>query len=415
MSLFQNTLQQLQLASKTMKLDLAVEQILSHPERIIEVSIPVKMDNGSLRVFKGFRVQHNSIRGPYKGGIRFHPEVDMDEVKALSTWMTIKCAVVDIPFGGGKGGIIVDPKELSPRELEALTRGYTLALAPFIGPEIDIPAPDVYTNAQIMAWIVDEYSKIHGRNQLGVVTGKSVAIGGSEGREEATSQGGVYVLEEILAQASQNPSEMTVVVQGFGNAGSHVARKLHEAGFKILAVSDSKGGLYCEEGLDPVQALACKNESGKVGECLIAGKSCKMVTNEELLQIPCDVLVLSALENQVRGDNAHQVQAKLILELANGPVTPEADEILNQKGIEVIPDILANAGGVTVSYFEWVQNTTNFYWSKEEVQEKLKEKMRNAVRSIREAVVKFNCTYRTAAYIVALRRLEEAIRWRRTL
>lgn len=413
MSLFENTLAQLDRAAKLMNLNVNIEEVLRHPERIIEVAIPVKMDNGSLRVFRGFRVQHNSIRGPYKGGIRFHQDVDMEEVKALATWMTMKCAVVGIPLGGAKGGVIVDPKELSPRELEALTRQYTLALSPFIGPEIDVPAPDVNTNPQIMAWIVDEYSKIKGYPSPGVVTGKAVEIGGSEGRNSATSQGGIYVLEEYLRDFAKEKDGMTAVVQGFGNAGSFVAKMLHEKGFKVLAVSDSKGALYCEEGLEPDKALSCKVEKGQVGECVLAGQSCKMISNQELLELECDVLVLSALENQVTKDNADKIKAGLILELANGPVTPEADEILKGKGIDVIPDILANAGGVTVSYFELVQNQANYYWTAEEVQEKLKKIMCDAWTAVSSHAKKYNCTYREAAFITAMHRLEQAIQMRR--
>jgi glutamate dehydrogenase/leucine dehydrogenase len=414
MSLFENTLSQMRKASQLMKLNVNVEEVLRHPERIIEVSIPVKMDNGCLRVFRGFRVQHNSIRGPYKGGVRFHPEVDMDEVKALATWMTMKCAVVGIPLGGGKGGVIVDSKELSAAELERLTRQYTIALAPFIGPDLDIPAPDVYTNPQIMAWMVDEYSKIKGKNVLGVVTGKDIAIGGSEGRGQATSQGGVYILEEYMKEKGLNASDMTVVVQGFGNAGSHVARLLKEGGFKVIGVSDSKGGLYCTDGLEPEEALICKrNAKGGVGECIVAGQSCTMVNNEELLALECDVLVLSALENQITKDNVDKVKAKMILELANGPVSPEADEALAARGIPVIPDILANAGGVTVSYFELVQNKMNFYWSAEEVQERLHKIMSEAWALVSQTAVQYNCTYREAAFITAMKRLEVAIKLRR--
>lgn len=411
MSLFENTLKQITKASKLMKLNVNIEEVLRHPERIIEVSIPVKMDNGCLRVFKGFRVQHNSIRGPYKGGVRFHPDVDMEEVKALATWMTMKCAVVGIPLGGGKGGVVVDPHELSPRELEELTRQYTIALAPFIGPEIDIPAPDVYTNPQIMAWMMDEYSKVKGKHMPGVVTGKGVEIGGSQGRASATSQGGVYVLEEILKD--QDNSELTVIVQGFGNAGSHVAKMLRGAGFKVLAVSDSKGALYCDEGLEPDKALSCKVDKGKVGECTLAGQSCRMITNEEMLEMECDVLVLSALENQVHEGNADKIKAKMILELANGPVTPEADEILEKRGIKVIPDILANAGGVTVSYFELVQNQMNYYWTAEEVQDRLKKIMIEAWHTVAATAREFNCSYREAAFITAMQRLEVAIKVRR--
>jgi len=413
MSLFENTLLQMNKASKLMQLDLNVEEILRNPERIIEVSIPIKMDNGSLRVFKGFRVQHNSIRGPYKGGIRFHPDVELDEVKALSTWMTMKCSVVDIPLGGGKGGIIVNPKELSPAELERLTREFTRQLAPFIGPEMDIPAPDVYTNPQIMAWIADEYSKIHGRNVLGVVTGKPLCAGGSEGRSNSTSQGGVFILEEYMKEHGKEPKDQTVVVQGFGNAGSHVAQMLHDAGFKVIAVSDSKGALYCKDGLRPDEALTCKQDNGHVGECFLAGGQCQMISNAELLELECDVLVLSAMENQVHKDNADNVKAGMILELANGPITPEADEILAKKGIAVIPDILANAGGVTVSYFELVQNQMNYYWSAEEVQEKLDAKMRQAWHSVSSNAKKYNCSYRVAAFITAMKRLEDAITTRR--
>lgn len=413
MSLFENTLKQMKNAARLIDLDVNIEEALRHPERIIEVSVPVKMDNGALRVFQGFRVQHNSVRGPYKGGIRFHPKVDMDEIKALATWMTIKCAVVGIPLGGAKGGIVVDPKELSPRELEQLTRQYTIALADFIGPEIDIPAPDVYTNPQIMAWIADEYSKVKGMNVMGVVTGKALSVGGSAGRDSATSQGGVYILEEWLKGHDKQPSEMTVAVQGFGNAGFHIARLLHEAGFKVIAVSDSQGALLCTGGLHPEKLMGCKVEQGNVGECFVAGEACTRITNEDLLALECDILVLAAMENQVTEENADNVKAKLILELANGPVTPEADAILESKNVRVIPDILANAGGVTVSYFELVQNKMNYYWSAEEVQEKLKVIMRNAWDSVYENAKQYQCSYRVAAFITAMRRLEDAIRMRR--
>lgn len=408
MSLFQNTLTQLSQAASIMKLHPEVEEILRHPERVIEINLPVRMDDGTLKVFQAFRVQHNSLRGPYKGGIRFHPQVDMDEVKALSTWMTMKCAVVGIPLGGGKGGVVVNPKELSERELERLSRQYAFHFAPFIGPEVDVPAPDVYTTPQIMAWIADEYSKLQGKNVLGVVTGKPLAVGGSVGRDTATSQGGVYVLEEFLKDQKLDAKGMTVAVQGFGNAGFHAARLLEEAGFNVIAVSDSKGGLYCEEGLKPEEAAICKTERGEVGECMMAGGTCKRITNEELLALECDILVLSALENQVTVDNADAVKAKIVLELANGPTTPEADEILFKKGIAVIPDILANAGGVTVSYFELVQNQMNYYWTVEEVQDKLKTIMRAAWKQVAGVAKEYQCTYRQAAFISALKRLSDA-------
>lgn len=413
MSLFENTLKQMQKASKLMKLDPNVETILSNPDRIVEVSVPVKMDNGAIRVFRGFRVQHNNVRGPYKGGVRYHPNVDMDEVKALATWMTMKCAVVGIPLGGGKGGIIVDPKELSMRELEEMTRRYTVAISQFIGPDVDIPAPDVYTNPQIMAWIVDEYSKIHGKNIPGVVTGKSIAVGGSQGREDATSQGGVYVLKEMLVNYwKKDFRETTIVIQGFGNAGSYIAKMLHKEGFKIIGVSDSKGGLYCKDGLSPDDAAICKIDRGSVSECFGVGESCEMLSNEKLLELDCDILVLSALENQVTKENAGNVKAKIILELANGPVSPEADEILEEKAVKVIPDILANAGGVTVSYFELVQNQMNYYWTALEVDQKLHTIMTSAWKAVHETSVKYNTSLRSSAYIVALKRLEEAIKLR---
>ena len=424
MSLFQNTITQMRKAAQLMKLDPHIETHLSHPQRILEVSIPIHMDNGAVQIFRGFRVQHNNARGPYKGGIRFHPEVDMEEVKALAMWMTIKCAVVGIPLGGAKGGVIVDPHVLSARELETLSRGYIRAVAPIVGPEKDIPAPDVYTNPQIMAWMADEYSMLQGRNKLGVVTGKPLEVGGSEGRGEATSQGGVYVLLEALKNMNMKPSKTRVVIQGFGNAGANVAHLLENEGFKIVGVSDSKGALYCSGGIHPKEAIACKREKGHVGECFVAGieydatkstakgAACEMLTNEQLLELDCDVLVLSAMENQVTKANAKKIKAKVILELANGPTTPEADEILAKNGVMVLPDILANAGGVTVSYFELVQNEMNFYWSAEEIQTRLKEIMVKSWHEVEEISKKHHCTLREAAFISALKRLEASMQAR---
>lgn len=415
MSLFENTLAQIAKASALMGLSPSVRELISRHERILEVAIPVKMDDGHLEVFRGYRCQHNSIRGPYKGGIRFHPDVNLEEVKALSAWMTMKCAVVGIPLGGGKGGIIVDPKKLSPRELEAMTREYARAIAPFVGPDVDVPAPDVYTNSQIMGWFADEYSRFRGKNVLGVVTGKALAMGGSEGRDTATSQGGVYILEEYLRDSGKTAPGLTVAIQGFGNAGSFMASLLAQKGFKIVAVSDSKNGLYSANGLDVKQVMSCKAEKGEVAQCTMAGADAKVISNDELLALNVDILVLSALENQVRVDNADRVQARVVLELANGPVTPEADEILKTKGIPVIPDILANAGGVTVSYFELVQNEANYYWTAEEVQAKLKPIMVSAWQSVSENAKKFNASYREAAFISALKRIEDAYKWRRSL
>lgn len=404
-----------------MNLDFNAQEILSNPDRIIEVSIPIRMDNGKIKIFRGFRVQHCNLPGPYKGGIRYHPEVNMEEVKALATLMTFKCSVAGLPLGGGKGGIIVDPKKLSPAELERLTRKYTERIAPFIGPETDVPAPDVNTDGQIMAWIADEYSKVSGKNALGVVTGKPLAFGGSLGREKATARGGFYVLSEIMKEKKLQPEETTVSIQGFGNAGANAARIFDEAGFQIIAASDSKGGIHCKDGIQAIKAIQCKTERGSIHECTVAdkvdyhvskGAACARITNEELLEIKCDILVLSALENQVTEKNADRIKAKMILELANGPVSPEADSILDKKGIVVIPDILANAGGVTVSYFELVQNQMNYYWSGEEVQQRLKHIMVSAFAKVSEMKEKYGCSFRMAAFITAFARLAELMKIR---
>lgn len=393
-----------------MKLESQTQDLLSNPDRIIEVSLPIKMDNGKLKIFRGFRVQHNNYAGPYKGGIRYHPQVDMEEVKALATLMTIKCSVVSIPLGGGKGGIIVDPRTLSKPELERLTRKYAEAISRFIGPEVDVPAPDVNTDSQIMSWVADEYLKLNGGNPLGVVTGKPLAFGGSLGRGDATARGGFYVLSEYVKEKKMVPEKTTVVVQGFGNAGANAALILEEAGFKVVAVSDSKGGIYCEDGVNAVKAVDCKEETGSIHECTVKGSkgaACKKLSNEELLELPCDILVLSAMENQINEKNAANIKAKMILELANGPITVEADEILSKKNIPIIPDILANAGGVTVSYFEQVQNGMNYYWTLQEVQEKLKVIMVTAWNGVNEISKKYKCTYRMAAFIKAMSRLAE--------
>ena len=416
MSLFENTLKQINKAAKTMNLNPEITDYLSHPQRIIQVAFPVRMDNGNMKMFTGFRVQHNNHAGPYKGGIRFHPQVDMDEVKALATWMTIKCSVVGIPLGGGKGGVIVDPKELSINELERLSRAYFRAISEFVGPHIDVPAPDVYTNPQVMAWFADEYTKKYGNRKLGVVTGKPLEYGGSKGRSSATAQGGVYVLDEYVKEYGLNPKEMTVAVQGFGNAGSFGAIFLAEMGYKVVAVSDSKGGIYNTDGINVEDTLTCKHEKGSVIECMKECgmhkenyENCKTITNEELLELDVDVLVLSALENQVTEKNADKIKAKIILELANGPVTPEADEILEAKGIDVLPDILVNAGGVTVSYFELVQNEANYYWTEEEVKDRLKKIMVDAYRAVSTHKKKHSCDYREASYTNSLHRLEGMI------
>lgn len=398
-----------------MKLPSDVEAVLSNPKRTMEVSIPVRLDDNTLEIFHGFRVQHNDAAGPYKGGIRFHPDVNMDEVKALATLMTLKCAVVNLPLGGAKGGVAVDPEKYSKAELERLTRKYVQLIEPIIGPETDVPAPDVNTDAQVMAWIADEFSRLKERNVIGVVTGKPTSFGGSEGRFDATSQGGAYVLEEALNLQKKKPKDMKVVIQGFGNAGANMANILYRDGYVVVAVSDSKGGLYCKNGLDPLSTMTCKVKTGSVTECGGAeyqpkdGEHCKRVNNEELLELDCDILILAALENQITKKNADRVKAKIVLELANGPITPEADDILASKETIVIPDILANAGGVTVSYFEMVQNKQNYYWNAEEVQDKLKKVMVTAWKNVVKTQTKYSSNYREAAFITALSKLQEIL------
>ena len=411
MSLFDNTLKQIEQAASIMSLDKDIVTILSAPKRILQVSLPIRMDSGEIKVFQGFRVQHNDVAGPFKGGIRYHQQVDMGEVKALATWMTMKCSVVGIPLGGGKGGIIVDPKILSKRELEQLTRKYIDRVEAFIGPELDVPAPDVNTTPEIMAWMADEYSKLQKKNKLGVVTGKPLEVGGSQGRAEATSRGGYYVLNEIAKKKGINPAEIRVVIQGFGNAGSHMARILAEEGYKIIGVSDSLGGIYSANGLDAKCIIKCKKEKGSVMKCECAN-DIQVMTNQELIEQDCDILVLAALENQVTAENANNIKAKIIIELANGPVTPEADAILKDREVMVVPDILANAGGVTVSYFELVQNEMNYYWSAEEVQAKLEPIMINAWNRVSDIQKEFDCTLRQGAFISAMRRLEAKLKAR---
>ena len=411
--------EQLQKAASRLKLSPALLERLETPDRIIEISMPVEMDDGRTEIFQGYRVQHNNMRGPYKGGLRYHPKVDMDEVKALSFWMTMKNAIVDVPFGGGKGGITVDPKKLSEGELERLTRAFARELAPHIGPQVDVPAPDVNTSAKIMAWIRDEYSKVVGKDSPAVVTGKPVENGGSEGRSEATGLGGFYTLIEMMKLTQRTQRGASVAIQGFGNVGSFLATYLKDAGFKISALSDSKGGLYVVNGIPDLRAVAeCKEKSGKLAGCYCVGSVCDLsnmdtlggrdISPEEVLELPVDIVVPAALENAITGASAGRVQAKIVLEMANGPTTREADEILGRKGVLVIPDVLANAGGVAVSYFEWYQNMHGEIWKKEDVLKKLEEKMNTATRAVYEASKEFDVSIRDAAYIVALKRLEEA-------
>ncbi|NIP33229.1 glutamate dehydrogenase, partial [Candidatus Saccharibacteria bacterium] len=360
-------MEQLDRAAKLIGLKPDVFEILKEPENIITISIPVKLDDGTTKEFQGYRVQYNSARGPYKGGIRFHQDTDIEEVKALAFWMALKCAVVDIPLGGGKGGVTIDPKKYSDQEIEQVARGWARGMAEVIGPDKDIPAPDVNTTPQIMAWMADEYSKVVGKDSPGVVTGKPIEAGGSEGRDTATAQGGFYVLEALKDIIELDPESSTVVIQGYGNAGYNFAKLAYHAGYKVVAVSDSKGGIHDEQGLDPEKVMEHKKATGSV----VGYGGAKEVSNEKILEIPCGVLVPSALENQITADNANKISTQVVLELANGPTTPEADEILYKNGVHVVPDILANAGGVTVSYFEWLQNKEGEHWTKEEIWQRL--------------------------------------------
>ncbi|HEY8531857.1 MAG TPA: Glu/Leu/Phe/Val dehydrogenase [Limnochorda sp.] len=401
-------LTQLWTAGRELGLSDDLLEYLSKPQRVLQVNFPVKMDDGRVRMFEGYRVQHNFARGPAKGGIRFHPTVTMNEVIALAMWMTWKCAVVDIPFGGAKGGVVVNVKELSQGELERLTRRFATEISIIIGPEQDIPAPDMYTNPQVMAWIMDTYSMHRGYSVPAVVTGKPVEIGGSLGRNTATGRGAVYVLEEYARLKGMRLEGATAVVQGFGNVGGAAARFLHELGMKVVGVADISGGIYNERGLDIPALLQHRDRHG-----VIAGfEGGERITNEELLALPCDVLVPAALENQLTEANADRVQAKVILEGANGPTTPEADAIFQDRGIVVIPDILANAGGVTVSYFEWVQGLERFLWDEDEVNRRLRQKMVRALHEVMAIAEKENVTYRQAAYYLALGRVADAVRIR---
>ena len=392
-----------------LNLEQGIHAIIREPMRELHVSIPVKMDNGEVKVFKGFRVQYNDALGPWKGGIRYHPDETIDTVRALAFWMTWKCAVAGIPLGGGKGGIICNPREMSTGELERLSRGYIDAIWQIIGPEKDVPAPDVYTNPQIMAWMMDEYAKITGRYVPGVITGKPVSIGGSLGRGGATARGGLFNIIEAAKHLNIDLSSATVAVQGYGNAGSYIAIFMNDiVGSKVVAVSDSKGGIYNAKGLDPHKVVQHKAETGSV----INYSGADNISNEELLELDVAVLSPSALENVITKDNAGKIRAKILAELANGPTVPEADDILAGNGVFHIPDFLCNAGGVTVSYFVGVQNAANYYWEEEEVQEKLRQKMTSAFQSVLAASLERKVNMRQAAYIVAISRVAEAMRLR---
>jgi len=400
--------EQLDMAAKLLKLDPAVHSLLREPKRVLEVTFPVRMDNGQVKTFKGFRVQHSDARGPCKGGIRFHPQETIDTVKALAAWMTWKTACVGIPLGGGKGGVICDPKQMSRGELERLSRAYIDAIGAIIGPELDIPAPDVYTDPQIMAWMMDEFFKIKGYNAPGVITGKPIPLGGSQGRGDATARGAVYTIREASKRLSIPLKDATVAIQGYGNAGSYAAILLQEMGARIVAVSDSKGGILSEKQLGPKGVLEHKQRTGSV----VGFPGTKAITNEGLLELQCDILVPAALESVITGKNASQIKAKIVAEVSNGPTTPEADAVLFKNKVFDIPDFLCNAGGVTVSYFEWVQNIYGLYWPVEEIHERLDKIMTKAFNDVYDMHVKQNVNMRMAAYMLSVQRVAEAMKLR---
>lgn len=407
-----------EIAKKSLKnaieeLDLSTEvyERLKDCDRVLEATLPVKMDDGSLHIFKGYRAQHNNVLGPYKGGVRFHPEVDLDEAKALSIWMTIKCAVARIPFGGGKGAVACEPLQMSPQELERLSRQYIRSMAPILGARMDIPAPDINTNAQVMTWMVDEYCQLKGCGEPGMITGKPLVLGGSAGRETATGQGVMFAVREAAKALNFPLKNATLAVQGYGNVGSSAARFLVKEGCKLVAVADVFGGVYDEDGLDAEELYRYCRQTGTVKDY---PESKGSITTEELFALDCDIIVPAALENQITAEVASKIKARLIGEGANGPTTPEADEVLKEKGVFVVPDILANSGGVTTSYFEWVQNNYAYYWTAEEVSRRLELKMVEAFSHVYEYMQNFNkeITMREAAFMYAVQRLAEAMKLR---
>lgn len=413
-SLFADAMTRLDKALQHVSISADAIERLRYPKASLSVSVPMRRDNGELQVFQGYRVRYDDTRGPTKGGIRYHPNVTLDEVQSLAFWMTFKCAAIDIPFGGAKGGISVNPKSLSRMELERLSRAYIDAIADFIGPDTDIPAPDVYTNATIMGWMMDQYSIISRKFSPAVVTGKPTALRGSLGRETATAMGAFFVIETMMRKHAQLPQVTTVAVQGFGNAGSVLAELLHAAGYKVVAVSDSKGGIYNREGLDIPSVRRDREQEKSIEAVYCEGSICNIgdrqrLTNADLLALDVDILVPAALENQITLANAHDIQAKFIFEVANGPVNSAADLILEQNEICVVPDILTNAGGVVVSYFEWLQNRSGMYWSLAEVNQRLQEKMETETQRIWQVSQELEVSLRTAAYVHGLRRLAAAI------
>ncbi|HEX6046646.1 MAG TPA: Glu/Leu/Phe/Val dehydrogenase [Pyrinomonadaceae bacterium] len=405
---FEIAKQQFNRAADYLDLDPSMRHVLENAKRQLVVSIPVKMDGGDVQVFEGYRVQHNIARGPAKGGIRYHPNVTLDEVKALASWMTWKCATVGIPYGGGKGGVVCDPKSLSQNELERLTRRYAFEIAPIIGPDRDIPAPDMYTDEQTMAWIMDTISMVRGHTELGVVTGKPISLGGSQGRSEATARGALYALREACRVKGMNLRDARVAVQGFGNAGANIARLVAADGARVVAACDSKTAVCCDTGIDVEEALKQKHAT----KSLAGLKGAKEMSLEDIVTVDCDIFLPSALENAITMKNVGNVKAKIIAELANGPTTPGADRVLEDEGVFLIPDILANAGGVTVSYYEWVQDQYSFFWSESKINDTLEQTIKTAFNSVHETAERYNTDMRTGAYILAVSRVAEATRVR---
>ncbi len=413
-SLFDDAMKRLNRAMEYTDFNKEIALRVGTPKSCLEVSVPLRRDNGSLEFFRGYRVRHDDTRGPTKGGLRYHPAVTLDEVKSLAFWMTFKCAVVGIPFGGAKGGISVNPKELSPMELERLSREFIRRIADFIGPDVDIPAPDVYTNERIMGWMMDEYSTIRRQHSPAMITGKPVSMGGSVGRSDATGRGAYYCIRELAKRVKLDPAETRIAVQGFGNAGQHVARLLHKDGYRIVAVSDSQGGIYSPGGFDIPSLIRTKEDTRHIKAVYCDGALCHAIeatnlTNAELLELDVDILIPAALENQITAENAPNIKARYIVEVANGPVTSDADTILNERKIEVIPDILANAGGVTVSYFEWLQNRSGYYWELQEIHQKLQAIMSREFEKVYDLALELQIDMRTAAYVHALKRLGETM------
>lgn len=408
LNIFHTAQQQIKDACDKLNCRPSVYEMLKQPMLFLEVSFPVKMDDGTLKVFKGYRSQHNDALGPSKGGMRFQPNLNADETMALSMWMSFKSAVVGLPYGGGKGGVACNPKELSRRELEQVSRGFIRAIASFIGPEKDIPAPDMATNPQIMGWMMDEYSKIRGYNNFGVVTGKPIVIGGSQGRDKATAMGCCIVIREAAAKLGINIKGARIAVQGFGNAGSNLTTILHDMGAKIVAATDFKGGIYNPDGFNPYD-VAKINDAVRFKDETRALPGTMSINNGDLFALDCDVIIPAAMENQITGENASKIRARIVAEAANGPTTPEGDQILRDKNIFVVPDILASAGGVTVSYFEWVQNIQNYYWTKEEVNQRLEQKMTAAFENIYRISQEYSVDMRSAAYMVGVKMLAEAM------